>query len=75
MPEKHYLVTPGPTPVPPEVLEVLARPAIHPRGPAFKHPYERVLGRLKEVFRTEHWRGRDINHLGSEPGCRRSTTS
>ncbi len=53
MPEKHYLVTPGPTPVPPEVLEVLARPAIHPRGPAFKHPYERVLGRLKEVFRTE----------------------
>jgi aspartate aminotransferase-like enzyme len=51
---KHYLVTPGPTPVPPEVLEVLARPAIHPRGPHFKQPYERVLGRLKEVFRTEH---------------------
>src|SRR5207245_26648 len=29
MPEKRYLFTPGPTPVPPEVLEVLARPAIH----------------------------------------------
>ncbi|MBA3567016.1 MAG: alanine--glyoxylate aminotransferase family protein [Actinomycetota bacterium] len=54
MPEKHYLFTPGPTQLPPEVLEVLARPAIHPRGPAFKQPYERVLGRLKEVFRTEH---------------------
>jgi serine---pyruvate transaminase len=54
VPEKRYLFTPGPTPVPPEVLEVLARPAIHHRGPDFKRAYERVLGTLKEVFRTEH---------------------
>ncbi len=54
MPEKRYLFTPGPTPVPPEVLEVLARPAIHHRGPDFKQAYERVLARLREVFRTEH---------------------
>jgi aspartate aminotransferase-like enzyme len=52
--KKRYLFTPGPTPVPPEVLEVLARPAIHHRGPDFKQAYERVLARLKEVFRTEH---------------------
>ena len=54
MPEKRYLFTPGPTPVPPEVLEVLARPTIHHRGPDFKRAYERVLVRLREVFRTEH---------------------
>jgi len=54
VPEKRYLFTPGPTPVPPEVLEVLARPAIHHRSPDFKRAYERVLVRLREVFRTEH---------------------
>ncbi len=54
MPEKRYLFTPGPTPVPPEVLEVLARQVIHQRGPDFNQPYERLLGRLKDVFRTEY---------------------
>jgi aspartate aminotransferase-like enzyme len=54
VPEKRYLFTPGPTPVPPEVLEVLARPAIHHRGPDFLKAYRSVLDRLKEVFRTEH---------------------
>ena len=54
MPEKRYLFTPGPTPVPPEVLEVLARPAIHHRGPDFLKAYRSVLDRLKLVFRTEH---------------------
>jgi aspartate aminotransferase-like enzyme len=54
VPEKRYLFTPGPTPVPPEVLEVLARPAIHHRGPDFLKAYRSVLERLKFVFRTEH---------------------
>jgi len=54
VPEKRYLFTPGPTPVPPQVLEVLARPAIHHRGPDFVAVYERVLSRLKEVYRTEN---------------------
>ncbi len=54
MPEKRYLFTPGPTPVPPEVLEALARPAIHHRGPDFLRAYRSVLARLKEVFRTEN---------------------
>jgi aspartate aminotransferase-like enzyme len=53
MPEKRYLFTPGPTPVPPQVLAALAEPVVHHRGPDFKIVYERCLGRLREVFRTE----------------------
>ena len=50
---KKYLFTPGPTPVPPEVLAALAEPVIHHRGPDFRPVYERCLARLREVFRTE----------------------
>jgi aspartate aminotransferase-like enzyme len=53
MVEKRYLFTPGPTPVPPEVLAATAEPIIHHRGPDFRVVYERTLARLKEVFRTE----------------------
>src|SRR4029077_1917925 len=42
--------TPGPTPVPPEVLAAIARPIVHHRGPDFRQVYERCLARLKEVF-------------------------
>src|SRR5256886_1758334 len=52
MPEKRYLLTPGPTPVPPEVLAVLAEPMIHHRARDFKGIYERSLARLREVYRT-----------------------
>ncbi|HZT91656.1 MAG TPA: alanine--glyoxylate aminotransferase family protein [Gaiellaceae bacterium] len=51
--EKRYLFTPGPTPVPPEVLAAGAEPIVHHRGADFRAVYERVLGRLREVFRTE----------------------
>jgi aspartate aminotransferase-like enzyme len=51
--EKRYLFTPGPTPVPPEVLAASAEPIVHHRGPDFREIYARTLGRLKEVFRTE----------------------
>jgi aspartate aminotransferase-like enzyme len=51
--EKRYLFTPGPTPVPPEVLAASAAPIVHHRGPDFRVLYERCLGRLKEVFRTK----------------------
>ena len=54
MTEKRYLFTPGPTPVPPEVLAATAEPMLHHRGPDFRVIYERTLGRLKEVFRTEN---------------------
>jgi aspartate aminotransferase-like enzyme len=54
MPEKRYLMTPGPTPVPPEVLAALAEPVVHHRGRDFRQVYERCLARLREVYRTEH---------------------
>lgn len=54
MPEKRYLVTPGPTPVPPEVLAATAAPMIHHRTPEFRTILARVLERLQQVFRTEH---------------------
>jgi aspartate aminotransferase-like enzyme len=52
--EKRYLFTPGPTPVPPQVLAAMAQPMVHHRGPDFRIVYERCLARLKEVFRTEN---------------------
>jgi aspartate aminotransferase-like enzyme len=51
--EKRYLFTPGPTPVPPEVLAAMAEPMVHHRGPDFRVVYERCLARLQQVFRTE----------------------
>jgi serine---pyruvate transaminase len=51
--EKRYLFTPGPTPVPPQVLAALAEPVLHHRGPDFRAVLARVLGRLKDVCRTQ----------------------
>jgi serine---pyruvate transaminase len=51
---KRYLFTPGPTPVPPEVLAAVGAPVVHHRSPDFLVVYERVLGRLHEVCRTEN---------------------
>jgi aspartate aminotransferase-like enzyme len=53
VPEKRYLMTPGPTPAPPEVLAAIAQPVVHHRGPDYKKLYAEVLGRLREIFRTE----------------------
>src|SRR6266508_50914 len=47
-------MTPGPTPVPSEVLAATARPIVHHRSPDFRPIYERCLARLKEVFRTSN---------------------
>jgi len=52
--EKHYLLTPGPTPVPPQVLAALAEPVIHHRARDYRDIYARCLARLAEVYRTEH---------------------
>jgi serine---pyruvate transaminase len=46
-------MTPGPTPVPPEVLAAMALPIVHHRGPDFKPIYKECLERLQEVFRTK----------------------
>src|SRR2546429_6498943 len=53
MSEKRYLLTPGPTPVPPEVLAAISQRVVRHRGPDFKPVYERTLARLREVFLTE----------------------
>src|ERR671935_2665901 len=54
MAERRYLFTPGPTPVPPEVLAALAEPVVHHRERDYRTIYERCLARLREVYRTEH---------------------
>jgi aspartate aminotransferase-like enzyme len=51
--EKRYLFTPGPTPVPPEVLEAMSRPIIHHRSSDFRAVFESCLERLAQVYRTE----------------------
>jgi serine---pyruvate transaminase len=51
--QKRYLFTPGPTPVPPQVLAALAEPIVHHRSPDFRPIYESCLARLREVARTE----------------------
>ncbi len=45
-------MTPGPVPIPEEVLEVLARPMEHHRTPEFIALFGRVLANLKKVFQT-----------------------
>jgi serine---pyruvate transaminase len=49
---KQYLMTAGPTPLPPAVSQVMAEPMVYHRAPAFIEVYARVLGRLKDVFQT-----------------------
>ena len=46
-------MTPGPTPVPPQVLAAMALPIVHHRSPDFKPTYKQCLERLKEVYRTD----------------------
>jgi len=45
---------PGPTPVPPKVLEACARPMINHRGPEFAAILDRATKRVKEVFLTQN---------------------
>ena len=49
---KQYLMTAGPTPLPPAVSQVMAEPMVYHRAPAFVDVYARVLRRLKDVFQT-----------------------
>ena len=51
---KQYLMTAGPTPLPPAVSQVMAEPIVYHRAPAFIEVYERVLERLREVFQTRN---------------------
>ena len=51
---KQYLMTAGPTPVPPAVSQAMATPMLYHRAPAFVALYERVIAKLPKVFRTEN---------------------
>ena len=51
---KQYLMTAGPTPLPPAVSQVMAEPILYHRAPAFVEVYARVLERLKMVFQTRN---------------------
>jgi serine---pyruvate transaminase len=50
---KQYLMTAGPTPLPPAVSQVMAEPILYHRAPAFVEIYARALERLKHVYQTE----------------------
>jgi aspartate aminotransferase-like enzyme len=50
--QKKYLMTPGPTPVPAEVLLAQARPMIHHRTPDFSAMLRESVEGLKYVFQT-----------------------
>lgn len=52
-PLKNYLLAPGPTPVPAEVLQAMAAPTIHHRTPEFEAIVARVREQLRTVFQTE----------------------
>ncbi|MDD4939792.1 MAG: alanine--glyoxylate aminotransferase family protein [Candidatus Omnitrophica bacterium] len=50
---KNYLLTPGPTPLPPEVCEAMARPIIHHRTPQFQAIIKEATQGLQYVFQTK----------------------
>jgi aspartate aminotransferase-like enzyme len=50
--KKYYLMAPGPTPIPPEVLQALSRPILHHRTPEFEALFARVRGGLADLMET-----------------------
>lgn len=51
---KPYLMVPGPTPVPDQVLAAMHRPMINHRGPQFAALFQEVNDGLRKVFQTKH---------------------
>lgn len=49
---KRYLLAPGPTPVPPEILLAMAHPILHHRAPEFAEIFGQVRENLKWLFQT-----------------------
>ena len=50
--QKRFLLTPGPTPVPPEVLSALSEPVVHHRAPRFTEILKAVVAGTKYVYQT-----------------------
>jgi serine---pyruvate transaminase len=51
--KKNILFTPGPTPIPPEVIEAMSQPIIPHRQQEFKDLFKDVCTKLKYTFQTE----------------------
>jgi len=51
---KHYLLSPGPTPVPNEVALAMSATMIHHRTPQFNHIFDQVRQGLKKLFGTKN---------------------
>lgn len=51
---KRFLLTPGPTPVPPQVLAALAEPVVHHRAPRFTEVLENVVAGMKTIYQTRN---------------------
>lgn len=50
--KKYHLLAPGPTPIPPEVLQALSRPILHHRTPEFEALFARVRAALAGLLET-----------------------
>jgi aspartate aminotransferase-like enzyme len=51
---KRYLLAPGPTPIPPEVLQAMAVPIIHHRAPEFEALFAEVRRDLRLLFQCKN---------------------
>jgi alanine-glyoxylate transaminase/serine-glyoxylate transaminase/serine-pyruvate transaminase len=51
---RHFLQIPGPSPVPDRILRAMSLPTIDHRGPEFGVLGRKVLGGIREVFKTKH---------------------
>jgi len=54
MKKRNILLTPGPTPVPPETLQLMAEPIFHHRTPQYQAIFSRVSNDLKRIFETKN---------------------
>lgn len=52
--QKRYLLAPGPTPIPPEVLLAMATPILHHRAPEFEKLFGSAREDLKWLFQTKN---------------------
>ncbi len=51
---KRYLLAPGPTPIPPEVLQAMAQPIIHHRAPEYEALFADVRRDLRLLFQCKN---------------------
>ena len=52
MTRKNIMLTPGPTPLPPQVLEAMSRPLVHHRTEDFGKTFASVIEDMKWAYRT-----------------------